>query len=276
MTGFFDRSAAGWDERTGAGSVDHLAGLAVAVGQVEPRPERVLDLGTGTGEAALFLAREYPTASIRGVDVSEAMIAAAKAKVGLDPEGRVAFKVADAARLPYGDDSFDLVTQVNMPPFFAEIARVLRARRPRDRGRRERRGDARSTRRPRCSSAGSRATAWNRSRAAPSAPAPGSSRAPGAGRLIDPVPAGDRHLLLVNPSAGGGSGRRAAAARSSARSRERGLEYRSVLTDGPRARLRRSARAAAAAGETVVVMSGDGLIGQVGGVLADGDAHRWA
>jgi SAM-dependent methyltransferase len=45
----------------------------------------------------------------------------------LDPAGRVAFKVADASSLPYPDDHFDLVAQVNMPPFFAEIARVLRA-----------------------------------------------------------------------------------------------------------------------------------------------------
>jgi len=126
MRAFFDRSAVGWDERTSAGSVEHLAGLAAAVVHVAPRPERVLDLGTGTGEAALFLAREYPTASIRGVDVSPEMIAVARAKVGLDPQGRVAFKVADAARLPYVDDSFDLITQVNVPPFFGEIARVLR------------------------------------------------------------------------------------------------------------------------------------------------------
>jgi len=34
--------------------------------------------------------------------------------------------VADAARLPFEDESFDLVAQLNMPPFFAEIARVLR------------------------------------------------------------------------------------------------------------------------------------------------------
>lgn len=123
---FFQRSAPGWDERTGAGSVEHLAPLATAVTEVEVDPERVLDLGTGTGEAALFLAREYPQARIRGVDLAEAMVRAATAKVGLDPEGRIAFRVADAAALPYADDSFDLVTQVNVPPFFGEIARVLR------------------------------------------------------------------------------------------------------------------------------------------------------
>ena len=54
------------------------------------------------------------------------MIARRTGKVGLDPEGRIAFRVADAADLPYDDDSFDLVAQLNMPPFFAEIARVLR------------------------------------------------------------------------------------------------------------------------------------------------------
>ena len=54
------------------------------------------------------------------------MIRLAQRRIGLDPEGRVAFRVADAADLPYEDDSFDLVAQLNMPPFFAETARVLR------------------------------------------------------------------------------------------------------------------------------------------------------
>jgi ubiquinone/menaquinone biosynthesis C-methylase UbiE len=126
LRAFFERAAPGWDERTGAGGVEHLAALAKATTHVAPEPERALDLGTGTGEAALFLAREFPRASVRGVDISEGMVRAAQDKVGLDPDGRVAFRVADAAALPYGEDSFDLVVGVNMPPFFAEIARVLR------------------------------------------------------------------------------------------------------------------------------------------------------
>lgn len=126
MRGYFDSLASDWDLRTSAGSVDHLEGLAVAVTNIDREPERILDIGTGTGVAALFLSREFPRASVRGVDMSTEMIRAAQAKVGLDPEGRVAFKVADAAELPYGEDSFDLITQVNVPPFFSEIARVLR------------------------------------------------------------------------------------------------------------------------------------------------------
>jgi ubiquinone/menaquinone biosynthesis C-methylase UbiE len=126
VQGYFDNLAASWDDRTGAGSVDHLAPLAAACDRVKPVPERVLDVGTGTGTGALFLAREFPVARVRGVDFSAEMIRAANAKVEeLDPEGRIAFKVADAAALPYPDDHFDLVTHVNVPPFFSEVARVL-------------------------------------------------------------------------------------------------------------------------------------------------------
>jgi len=123
---FFSERASGWDERTGAGGTEHLAPLAAAVLHVDRAPERVLDVGCGTGEGTLFLAREFPQARVRGVDLAEEMIRAAVAKVGLDPEGRIAFKLGDASDLPFPDDSFDLVAQLNMPPFFAEIARVLR------------------------------------------------------------------------------------------------------------------------------------------------------
>jgi ubiquinone/menaquinone biosynthesis C-methylase UbiE len=126
MRRFFDRSAPGWDSRTGAGSVEHLAPLAAALLHVKPAPERALEVGTGTGEGALLVAREFPQATVRGVDVSEEMIRAATRKVGLDPAGRVAFRVTDAAELPYDDASFDLVAHLNMPPFVAEVARVLR------------------------------------------------------------------------------------------------------------------------------------------------------
>jgi ubiquinone/menaquinone biosynthesis C-methylase UbiE len=126
MRGFFERAAQGWDERTGAGSVEHLAPLAGALLHVKPAPERALDLGTGTGEGALLIAREFPQASVRGVDMSDEMIRAARGKVGLDPQGRVAFRVADAGDLPYEEESFDLVAHLNMPPFIREVARVLR------------------------------------------------------------------------------------------------------------------------------------------------------
>ncbi len=123
---FFDDAAVDWDGPGSAGPIHRVEALAHAVTRVAEEPERILDLGTGTGDAALFLAREYPRASVRGVDLSEAMVKRAQRKIGLDPDGRVAFRVADAANLPFEADSFDLVTQVNVPPFFGEIGRVLR------------------------------------------------------------------------------------------------------------------------------------------------------
>ncbi|MGH2956019.1 MAG: class I SAM-dependent methyltransferase [Solirubrobacterales bacterium] len=123
---FWDREAADWGERVDRSSAGYLAPLAGALLHVRPDPERALDIGTGLGDGALLIAREFPQARVRGIDLSAEMIRRAQARIGLDPEGRVAFRVADAAELPYEDASFDLVTQLNMPPFFAEIARVLR------------------------------------------------------------------------------------------------------------------------------------------------------
>jgi SAM-dependent methyltransferase len=123
---FWERAAPTWDERVNRSGPEYLAPLAAGLLQVRPEPERALDIGTGLGDGALLVAREFPHARVRGVDLSEEMVRRAQARIGLDPEGRVAFKVADASNLPFEDESFDLVTQLNMPPFFAEIARVLR------------------------------------------------------------------------------------------------------------------------------------------------------
>ena len=83
--------------------------------------------------------------------------------------------------------------------------------------------------------------------------------------------AGDRHLLLVNPAAGGGRVRELLPAAERAL-RERGIEFRRVFTEGIEHGCR-EAQAAGEAGEVTIVMSGDGLIGQVGGALADTGAR---
>jgi YegS/Rv2252/BmrU family lipid kinase len=81
--------------------------------------------------------------------------------------------------------------------------------------------------------------------------------------------AGAGHLVLVNPSAGGGRGAKVLPQLERALS-ARGLEYRLVLTTSLEHGCE-EARNAAAGGEIPVVMSGDGLIGQVGGALAGGE-----
>jgi SAM-dependent methyltransferase len=123
---YWQDRASSWDKRVSRAGTAHLAPLAAALLHVRPEPERALDIGTGLGDGALLIAREFPHARVRGVDLSEEMVRRAQGRIGLDPEGRVAFKVADASDLPFEDDSFDLVAQLNMPPFFSEIGRVLR------------------------------------------------------------------------------------------------------------------------------------------------------
>jgi YegS/Rv2252/BmrU family lipid kinase len=74
-----------------------------------------------------------------------------------------------------------------------------------------------------------------------------------------------RYLLIVNPSAGAGRTRELLPAVERAME-SAGLEHRTVMTTGIEHGCDQAA-AAALDGETCVVMSGDGLIGQVGGVL---------
>ncbi len=102
-----------------------LTPLAAATLRVGPAPERVLEIECGVGDGTLFLAREFPAARVRGVDRSADLVRAASARIGLDPEGRVAFKLGRPRALPYPSGFFDLVVQVDGRPAVAEIARVL-------------------------------------------------------------------------------------------------------------------------------------------------------
>jgi ubiquinone/menaquinone biosynthesis C-methylase UbiE len=106
-------------------SIPPLTPLAAAVLHVG-NPERVLQIACGDGDGALFLAREFPAARVRGIDADADLVHAATARVGLDPEGRVAFKVGGPRRIPYPDDHFDLVAVLDARPKAAELARVLR------------------------------------------------------------------------------------------------------------------------------------------------------
>lgn len=96
---------------------------------------RVLDIGCGTGTQAIATyGRSQPGGSVVGVDASGKMLAVARRKVGragLD----IPFHHADAARLPFEDGRFDIVTITTamhmVPPdrrslCLREAARVLR------------------------------------------------------------------------------------------------------------------------------------------------------
>jgi malonyl-CoA O-methyltransferase len=118
----FERLAPVWDQMR---SPEAFAALEAALDAMESPPKRALDLGTGTGEAALLVARRFHEAEVVGVDLAPGMLAEARRKAPPELAHRVRFEQGDAARLTYADGSFDLVTLANMIPFFDELERIV-------------------------------------------------------------------------------------------------------------------------------------------------------
>lgn len=94
--------------------------------------QAVLDVGTGTGRAALALARRG--ARVVGLDASEQMLAVARSRAGAEGLG-VEFVVGDAHRLAYGDLAFDAAISLRVlmhtPDWrrcLGELCRVTRGR----------------------------------------------------------------------------------------------------------------------------------------------------
>jgi malonyl-CoA O-methyltransferase len=98
-------------------------------------PARILDVGSGTGHAAAALARRYRKAGVNAVDLSERMLHEVKRnQPWLRPIRRVC---ADAAALPFADESIDLLFSnlmlqwcADLDAVFAEFRRLMRARTP--------------------------------------------------------------------------------------------------------------------------------------------------
>jgi SAM-dependent methyltransferase len=86
--------------------------------QIEPG-RRVLDVGCGSG-VFLRLAADRGAKPF-GVDASEALVSVARSRV---PEADV--RVGEMERLPYADDTFDLVTGFNSFFFAADMVAALR------------------------------------------------------------------------------------------------------------------------------------------------------
>lgn len=114
----FDRIASVWE---GMRLEDTLAPYDAALARIPPPVGRALDVGTGTGAGARSLQARFPEAEVVGADLATEMLAEARKYA---PE--ITFVEADAARLPFGDASFDVVAHANMIPFLDEVDRVLR------------------------------------------------------------------------------------------------------------------------------------------------------
>lgn len=94
-------------------------------------PQRVLDLCAGTGDFALAVKEQVPTAQVMMADFAKPMLAIAKEKIGIMQGFQLL--AADALKLPFQDMAFDAVVcgfgvrnLDSMEAGIREIARMLK------------------------------------------------------------------------------------------------------------------------------------------------------
>lgn len=97
--------------------------------------ERALDIGCGTGDMAIAIARRSPPdAQVVGVDFSEGMLAVGREKLRrLGLSDRVELRQGDGQRLDFAEGAFDVVSSAwvvrnlaDIPVGFREMRRVTR------------------------------------------------------------------------------------------------------------------------------------------------------
>ena len=115
-------------------AVESFAGVANPweLGRLTPG-ERVLDLGSGAGTDSLIAAQMVgERGSVTGIDMTPEMLTKARTAAAEMNAGNVEFVESEAERLPFPDESFDVVISngvIDLIPdkdaVFAELFRVL-------------------------------------------------------------------------------------------------------------------------------------------------------
>jgi ubiquinone/menaquinone biosynthesis C-methylase UbiE len=97
-----------------------------------PSDRRILDVGCGTGVFAATVLKQFPDTHVWGMDLSDGMLRNCQTRCQ-EAGGRLHLVQGDSARLPFGDDSFDVVTCTHSFHHYpcqervvAEMHRVLR------------------------------------------------------------------------------------------------------------------------------------------------------
>lgn len=86
-------------------------------------PMAILDIGTGTGELLGKLAKNFPNAAIKGLDLSAEMLDVAREKFAGDP--KIELVEGSVYDLPFPEGNFDLVTSTISSHFYQEFDKAL-------------------------------------------------------------------------------------------------------------------------------------------------------
>jgi demethylmenaquinone methyltransferase/2-methoxy-6-polyprenyl-1,4-benzoquinol methylase len=100
--------------------------MVEAIATMEPQPQRVLDVATGTGGVALMLS-ERTRASIVGVDITEPMLLRGQQRIARHgASDRVRLVLARGEQLPFPDASFDALCFTYLLRYVADPAATVR------------------------------------------------------------------------------------------------------------------------------------------------------
>ena len=127
----FDRWSAGYD-RSLLQRLFFEPSHRMLLEALGPADHRVLDIGCGTGVFATLVLQQFPGAQVWGLDLSDGMLRHSQERRAA-AGGRLHLVQGDSQRLPFSDDTFDVVTCTHSFHHYprqdrvaAEMHRVLR------------------------------------------------------------------------------------------------------------------------------------------------------
>ncbi len=126
MTVFPDKISSRYDQKIAKMDIDYQAPLKEGLKFVHQAPEKALDIATGTGVAALLVAKHFENTRIEALDLSPEMIKIAKRKAKEAGHRNITFKIGNAMKLDYPGNEFDLIVTSNAPVYLGEAVRVLK------------------------------------------------------------------------------------------------------------------------------------------------------
>lgn len=126
MAVFPDKVSSTYDEKVEKSGINYQTVFLEGLSYVRNEPDNVLDICTGTGFAALLIAKQFKNAKIEGVDLNPEMIRISREKAKKSSHSNMIFKIGNAMKLDYPDNRFNLVVTTNAPIYLAEAVRVLK------------------------------------------------------------------------------------------------------------------------------------------------------